>query len=108
MDEMKLKSMKKLINKMTSLLNKTYECSEDVSNFAIIDNEGKSAIEILHDLICRVRSTITKCLISFNHKHGLVRLLYTILFIQGTQIPQAPQENTVYVIHPTKQPANII
>lgn len=82
-----------------------YQCSEDTANLAVIDNKGKAPVEILNNLVSRVRTPVSEGPISFNHKHGLIGILcQTILLIQHTQIVQAPQKQTVYIIETTEQP----
>ena len=60
----------------------SYQCSEDTANLAVIDNKGKAPIEILNNLISRVRTSVPEGPISLNHKHSLSGILsQTILLI---------------------------
>lgn len=87
------------------LVYEPHQRNKDGTSFAIIDNKSKASIKILDNLISRVWTPITKSPISFDNKHGLVSpLCQTILPIQYTQVVQAPQEQAVYILKPTKQP----
>lgn len=86
----------------------SYQCSEDTADLAVIDNKSKAPIKILNNLVSRVRTPVSEGPISFDHKHGLIGILYqTILLIQRTQIVQVPQKQTVYIIKTTEQPEKI-
>lgn len=83
-----------------------YQCSENSSRFAVINNKGKASFKILNNLIRRVGTTVPKSPVSFDHKHGLIGPLWeAILSNLGTQVVQAPHKHTIYVIKRTKQPA---
>lgn len=51
---------------------RVYQGSKNSTSPAIINNEGKAAIKFLKDLISWVRTSVPKCSIRLNQKHGFI------------------------------------
>lgn len=59
----------------------TYKCAEDDVGLMIVNDKGVGSIEVLDDLICRIRTAIAKCPISLDDEQSLVGLMAKTILV---------------------------
>lgn len=84
----------------------TYSSNEGSLRSAIKQNESKFSVEISHDLVCRVRPSVSQSPVSFNYNdYFICRLVQPILLFQKSNVFNVPLKQAKYIVYHSKQPA---
>lgn len=84
----------------------THQRREDGAGFGVVDDESEGSVEVLEDLVGRVRRPVAERPISLDHQHRFVRALrHPVLPYQAAYIVHSSREDTIYLVHATEIPA---
>lgn len=86
--------------------NEAYQSSKHSASLIIVNDKRKGSVEVLEDLIGRVRPAVTKSAVCLDHQHGLVGELGTepVLRSERAQVTQAAHKHAIHFIQATEQP----
>lgn len=85
----------------------TYSSHEDRTGRAIVQHKCKFAIEVSHDLVCRVRSPVPQGSVGLDDEVDLSSTFaQPVLLLQHSHVLDRALEQAEYVVHNTEQPTN--
>lgn len=59
----------------------TYICAKDDVGLMVVDDKGEGSVEVLDDLICRIRTAIAKRPVSLDDKQSLVGFMAKAILV---------------------------